>query len=319
MYFIKRRYFLKWLALVGISSSGIMSCNLADNYSQHLIGNELKLKNFDFETVNVNRAGEIFERKTVQAQFFGEPISNELFIDMVLIPGGSIIMGSPENEILRKNNESPLHSVTISKFFMSKHAVDQQKWKIIATLPKINIDLSASPSKFRGSELPVENVSWLEANEFCARLSHLSGRNYRLPTEAEWEYACRAQTSTPFPFGATITSALANFNGEQPYASEPKGEFFNRTVDVGEFTANAFGLYQMNGNIWEWCLDSWHDSYRDAPIDGRAWLTENNVSSAVLRGGSWGSSGERCRSAARFQAPHQYRGGDVGFRVVCTT
>jgi formylglycine-generating enzyme required for sulfatase activity len=318
MSLIKRRFFLKWLALTGISTVGVISCNFNEDDAGGIDIDKFRLQPYEFETVKVNGFGTIIQQKTINTNIFHESISNDLFLDMVLVPGGHFMMGSPESEIFHKSNESPLRSVKISKFLMGKHTINQQKWKIIANLPKIRLDLPSSPSKFRGSELPVENISWLEANEFCLRLSKYTRRVYRLPTEAEWEYACRAKTHTPFPYGPTITSELANFNGEQPYASQPKGIFLQRTVDVGEFTANAFGLYQMNGNIWEWCLDSWHNSYMDAPIDGRAWLTESNVPWAVLRGGSWGSSGERCRSAARFQAPHQYRGGDVGFRVVCT-
>ncbi len=314
---MKRRCFLKWLALAGASTGGVMSCNLNGDKLGSLDTDKFRLQNYEFETVSVDESGKIIRRKTIKSDIFRESINDELFLDMVLVPSGQFMMGSPDDEIFHNSNESPFHLVKTSQYLMSKHAINQEKWKAIAHLPKINLDLSMSPSKFRGAELPVENISWLEANEFCLRLSKYTGRTYRLPTEAEWEYACRAKTETPFPFGVTITSALANFNGAQPYASQPKGEFLKRTVDVGEFTANALGLYQMNGNVWEWCLDSWQNSFAAPPIDGHTWLATHTTMRAVLRGGSWGSSGERCRSAARFQAPYTYRGGDVGFRVIC--
>ena len=161
----------------------------------------------------------------------------------------------------------------------------------------------------------MEQVNWYDAIEFCARLSKLTGREYRLPSEAEWEYACRAGTTTPFYFGETITGELANYD-----ASE--------TTPVGQFTPNAFGLYDMHGNVWEWCADTWHDSYDGAPSDGSVWLDNNQEENidgksrfgiySVMRGGSWGNNPNLCRSAVRYDTYRRVNRYFLnGFRVVC--
>ena len=179
--------------------------------------------------------------------------------------------------------------------------------------------MKADPSFHKGdSLLPVERVSWFDVVEFCARLSKKTGRTYRLPSEAEWEYACRAGTTTPFHFGETITSKLANYGGKKTYNSEPKGEYREQTTPVVDFqVANAFGLYHMHGNVWEWCADSWHPNYIGAPTDGSAWNNDND--NRLLRGGSWFSAPMFCRSAFRYDLifPGRPHKGTLGFRVVC--
>ncbi|MCZ8162317.1 MAG: formylglycine-generating enzyme family protein, partial [Microcystis sp. LE19-196.1B] len=155
--------------------------------------------------------------------------------------------------------------------------------------------------------------------EFCARLSKLTGREYRLPSEAEWEYACRAGTTTPFYFGETITGELANYRASGTYAGEPKGEDREQTTPVGQFPPNAFGLYDMHGNVWEWCADTWHDNYDGAPTDGSACIENGDDNRSPLRGGSWFYDPLYCRSADR-DYPYYYRRDYPyysGFRVVC--
>jgi len=177
-----------------------------------------------------------------------------------------------------------------------------------------------SPTRW---DRPVEQVNWYDAVEFCARLSKLTGREYRLPSEAEWEYACRAGTTTPFYFGETITGELANYNASKTYAGEAKGEYRGETTPVGQFPPNAFGLYDMHGNVWEWCADTWHDNYDGAPRDGSAWLENGNDNRSPLRGGSWSYIPDVCRSAFRYLSPFRRDlrfnvvGFRVGFRVVC--
>ena len=169
-------------------------------------------------------------------------------------------------------------------------------------------------------ELPVERVSWYDAVEFCARLSKATGKEYRLPSEAEWEYACRAGTNTPFHFGETITTDLANYDGEYTYASEPKGKYRGRTTLVGSFPPNAFGLYDMHGNVWEWCLDDWHHNYEGAPTDGSGWvesINDNDNCYQVLRGASWNYSPQACRSAYRTYDNANVDYVNIGLRVVC--
>ena len=155
--------------------------------------------------------------------------------------------------------------------------------------------------------------------EFCQRLSQYTNRNYHLPSEAEWEYACRAGTTTPFHFGETITSDLANYRAEYTYGAGTKGTYREETTEVGSFgVANAFGLYDMHGNVWEWCEDTWHSNYEGAPTDGSAWVeagtNDNDNRSRLLRGGSWDINPGNCRSASRS---YNFIGNDVGLRVVC--
>jgi len=166
-------------------------------------------------------------------------------------------------------------------------------------------------------------VSWFDAMEFCNRLSQRTGRTYTLPSEAQWEYACRAGTTTPFHFGATITAELANYDADVTYANGPKGVSRKVTTSVASFPANAWGLHDLHGNVWEWCLDHWHNSYEGAPSDGSAWLDpvqseeEDKEKSRLLRGGSWNHNPGHCRSAHRFLSMPVIAYFNVGFRVVC--
>jgi formylglycine-generating enzyme required for sulfatase activity len=165
----------------------------------------------------------------------------------------------------------------------------------------------------------VEQVSWDDAVEFCQRLSKHTGREYRLPSEAEWEYACRAGTTTPFHFGSTITPDLANYDGNYTYGAGPKGKYREQTTDVGSLPPNALGLYDMHGNVWEWCLDHWHDTYEGAPTDGSAWLSSGESKLRLLRGGSWGSLPRNCRSALRYWYARVNQYYSLGFRLVCAS
>ena len=239
--------------------------------------------------------------------------SNNLIklIEMAHIPAGTFLMGSPDDEPESYpesyKDEKPQHSVTVPEFLMGKYPVTQAQWRAVATgLPKIKYDLDPDPSQFKGDTLPVERVNWYEAVEFCQRLSRATGRDYRLPSEAEWEYACRAGTTTPFYFGDVITLDLANYGG-----------YRDRTTPVESFSANGFGLYDMHGNVEEWCLDRWDINYEGAPTDGTAW-DKGKEQSRLLRGGSWLNHPDHCRSAVRaFYAP-DIRSYDVGFRVCCS-
>jgi formylglycine-generating enzyme required for sulfatase activity len=252
--------------------------------------------------------------KEQEAELFTEKLGNGVVLEIVAIPGGNFWMGSPENEPERTNFESPQHLVTIQPFFMGKYPVTQSQWAIVAALEKVNIDLNPQPSYFKGDNRPVECVSWDDAIEFCARLSNKTGKTYRLPSEAEWEYACRARTTTPFYFGETITTDLANYDGNYTYGAGSKGEYRKQTTDVGKFPPNAFDLFDMHGNIWEWCQDAWHENYNGAPADGSPGITENDI--RLLRGGSWYYAPRYCRSAFRSRRARALRNSYVGFRVV---
>ncbi len=237
-----------------------------------------------------------------------EDLGNGITLELVKIPSGEFWMGSPEREGGSYSDERPQHKVRVSPFLMGKYPVTQAQWKAITSLSGVGCDLNSDPSYFKGDNLPLESVSWYEAVEFCKLLSQVTKRKYRLPSEVEWEYACRAGTTTPFHFGETISADLAN------YGQAARGG----TTPVGRFqVANVFGLYDVYGNVWEWCEDDWHDNYEGAPTDGSAWLSINLNPTKVVRGGSWIGSPSLCRSACRGSyASPAYRYEFIGLRVV---
>ncbi|MFM6081268.1 MAG: formylglycine-generating enzyme family protein, partial [Dolichospermum sp.] len=288
---------------------------------------EIKLQPFDFEVAKIEfkKSGR-FKQKTElninkqkkQARQFIENLSDGIQLEMVAIPGGTFMMGSPENEEGSTDDERPQHQVTIKPFCFGKYPITQAQWQAVAKLPQVNKELKPDPSRFKGANRPVERVSWHDAVEFCARLSNHSQRPYRLPSEAEWEYACRAGTTTPFHFGETITTELANYNGNNTYGDGPKGVYREETTEVGSFKiANEFGLYDMHGNVWEWCQDDRHNNYEGAPTDGSAWISNNAKSDKLLRGGSWYDLPDYCRSASRNYRDAGFDNNPYGFRVVC--
>jgi formylglycine-generating enzyme required for sulfatase activity len=271
--------------------------------------NKLGFKLQKTEVVTVNKFGEIIQRQQRIARYFIEDLGDGVTLEMAAIPGGTFMMGSLENEAGRSDNESPQHQVTVPSFLMGKYAVTQAQYQAI---------MGTNPSYFKGSNRPVETVRWINAVAFCQKLSQKTEKNYRLSSEAEWEYACRAGTNTPFHFGETITTDLANYNGNYTYGQGPKGVCRKETREVGSFgVANNFGLYDMHGNVQEWCQDHWHSNYEGAPTDGSA--SEKNTNRRMLRGGSWMGNPVDCRSAYR----HYYYFLDdgyysLGFRVVCS-
>ncbi|WP_225225528.1 bifunctional serine/threonine-protein kinase/formylglycine-generating enzyme family protein [Komarekiella delphini-convector] len=281
----------------------------------------LPVQQFEFEIATVSLKQSFASTATYDidrtpgfAQYFIEDLGNEITLAMVSILGGQFLMGSPDYELERFDSESPQHSVTVQSFFMGKFPVTQAQWRAIALLPPINRDLEPEPANFKGINYPVEQVSWDDAVEFCARLSQKTGRAYRLPSEAEWEYACRARTTTPFHFGETLTPSLANYNNNIYNASSQRTNY-GQTSLVGSFPANAFGLYDMHGNVWEWCADHWHDNYEGAPFDSSVWLSDDDGQSRLVRGGSWKNSLRLCRSAYRSWNPQDGRGNLLGFRI----
>ncbi|MCE2720722.1 MAG: caspase, EACC1-associated type [Dolichospermum sp.] len=274
-----------------------------------------QLKTFEFKTAEISLKSQLlgFVRKpkikyiSKSGKYFTEDLENGIFLEMVHIPGGTFIMGSPKNEEGYNKSQNPQHQVTVPAFFIGKYPVTQKQWRIVAALPKININLEPKPSQFQSDNLPVESVSWYDAQEFCARLSQKTNKSYRLPSEAEWEYACRGRTTTAFYFGKTISPELANYDSQ----------YQGKTTEVGKFPANPFGLHDMCGNVWEWCEDGWHEDYINAPDDGSVWLNNSN-NRRVLRGGSWFIPSENCRSSFRFYADAGFFGCNLfGFRVMC--
>jgi len=238
----------------------------------------------------------------------GESLTNSVGMAMAWLPNGVFTMGSTDKEARRTKTEGPAHRVAFDAgFWMSATEVTQEQWSAL---------MDGNPSQFKDPKLPVENVTWDEANEFCARLSKREGRKYRLPSEAEWEYACRAGTTGPFTTGDDITPDQANYAVRYPYDHKAKpGEPRKKTTPVGSFKANAFGLYDMHGNVAEWCLDVWKDDYEGADKNGAAWLAGKQTVRCV-RGGSFESSASWSRSATRASADTGTKKATIGFRVV---
>ena len=249
---------------------------------------------------------------------YTEDLGNGVSLTLMLIPAGEFVMGAPPEEPRSRDNERPQHRVRLSQFLLGRYPVTQAQWRVVAGYDQNTRELNAEPSRFKGDNLPVEGVSWEDAQEFCQRLSDQTGKDYRLPSEAQWEYACRAGTETPFHFGERITTELVNYNGNASYNGSPKGEYRGETIEVGSFPANDWGLHDMHGNVWEWCKDDWHDTYNGAPSDGSAWVESHlTKTSRLLRGGSWYVNPERCRSAVRNHYSRGFSNDDVGFRVCC--
>jgi formylglycine-generating enzyme required for sulfatase activity len=263
----------------------ISKSNITKAFSQ-LAGKSTKA---GLEIVRVPGAAEQF----VELLGIGDSrnLSQGVELAMVRIPAGAFMMGSPAEELERRSNEGLQRIVTVPEFYMGKYPVTQAQWQAVAKLPTVERELELKPSRFSGDDLPVEQVSWYEAEEFCRRLSALTDRVYRLPSEVEWEYACRGRTTTPFHFGETISSDLANYNGDYVYGDGEKGMYRGKTISVGSLNAaNFFGLHDMHGNVFEWCLDHYHDDYEGAPTDGNAWINpdaDRDAYRRMVRGGSW--------------------------------
>jgi formylglycine-generating enzyme required for sulfatase activity len=229
------------------------------------------------------------ERRPLQVEGYREELGEGVALTMLKIPAGSFLIGSPEEEPERSEAEGPQHEVTLGSFFMAQTPITQAQWRAVAGWQKVERDLEPYPSKFKGANRPVEMVSWFDALEFCCRLSQRTGQRYGLPSEAQWEYACRAGSTTPFHFGGTLTPELASYKANYVYGNVPKGTCREQTIDVASFPANGWGLHDMHGNVWEWCEDHWHDSYHFAPGDDQPWLIPAAADGQprLLRGGSW--------------------------------
>jgi formylglycine-generating enzyme required for sulfatase activity len=223
--------------------------------------------------------------------------------EMVVIPLGTFLMGSKDDPFAKtppSKDEQPQHLVSIRSFSIGKYEVTQEQWYSL---------MGNTPSNFKGRTLPVEQVSWNDTQEFIQKLNAKTGKTYRLPTEAEWEYAARAGSQTEFSFGDN-ESELGKYSWFYSNSS-------NQTHPVGEKQPNAFGLFDMHGNVWEWTQDCWNENYVGAPNDGSAW-TQGDCSRRVLRGGSWNYNPQVLRSAFRGRFTTAFRNDNVGFRVART-
>lgn len=277
-----------------------------------------------FETVRVNALGETVETIAGETATFVEDLGQGRTLEMVRIPGGTFLMGSAigeegtgENQVSHREmiqHEVTQREVTVGEFWMGRFAVTRSQWQAAAIQPT-HQHLPPDVAHLKSPDHPIESIFWTDAIAFCQWLSQRTGKSYRLPNPAQWEYACRAGTTTPFHFGETITPDLANYNGSYAYDKGPRGKYRQQTTAVGSFPANPFGLHDMHGNVWEWCLDGWPDDDRDISIDGGAWRLSGQKK--CLRGGSWSYLPTSCRSAYRLDYPFHNRIDDIGFRVVC--
>jgi hypothetical protein len=248
------------------------------------------LEVFSFETCKVNDQGKIIDRKTDTTQCFREELGNGVSIDMISIPGGKF------------------RNIVIPPFFMSATLITQEQWDAVLTIPQQGkTELKLNPSRFKGAKRPVDSVNWWMADEFCKRLSFKTGLDYRLPAEAQWEYACRSGTTTDYYFGDTLSAEVANY-----------GNSIKKTTEVGKYPANGWGLYDMHGNVWEWCADHWSKNYETALKDSNPFLSKDPNSDRVLRGGSWFYDPVYCRSALRRSDSPSYDSLNFGLRLVCS-
>ncbi len=292
----------------------------------------------EFQTADLTPEGNIVNPRVLKSEVVAIELDRAkgIALELVRVPEGEFRMGSPEREAGRLPNEK-LHDVAIPEFYLGRYEVTRQQWALVASLPKVKDDLPPNPSQPETSRrrrpsrdapsqleddaLPVENVTWSQAVEFCRRLEKLTGKRFRLPTEAEWEYACRAGSSKPFAFGDTLTTRVANINGEFPYGDGKPTPTAGRALPVGSLgIANAFGLFDMHGNVWEWCQDAFVEDYDNTPTDGSAYDVLNPVY-RVRRGGAANFKAELCRSAMRGRAEPERAGacptcvGGTGLRV----
>jgi formylglycine-generating enzyme required for sulfatase activity len=246
------------------------------------------------------------QRRKCKAYQLSEHFINGVKLEMVYIPDGSFMMGSHNIS----DNASPLHKVILEPFFIGKYPITQEQYRTV---------MGINPSSNTGDRKPVTSVSWEDTIRFCQQLSEITGKRYTLPSESQWEYSCRAGTTTRFYFGETINAELMSVGGTVPTSRGARGvQLLAETVTtVGSFPPNTFGLYDLHGNVAEWCLDTWHENYDRAPVDGSAWIDRGN-DLHLLRGGvSLGLSHEGS-SLYRDKNKQNVNSNSYGFRVVCT-
>jgi formylglycine-generating enzyme required for sulfatase activity len=269
---------------------------------------KLNLQSFNFKTVYLDKVGQIISSMLYEAKQFTEDLGKGVALEMVYIPGGKFLMGAAKNELGSMNDETPQHWVEINAFFISKYPITQMQWFLVMK--------QGFPCHFHGSSLPVEKVSWFQTLDFCRQLSQKTSKIYRLPTEAEWEYACRSNTLTPFHFGETITTDVANYDGNYNYINDIKTTYQQMTVPIGIFPPNVFGIYDMHGNIWEWTCSEYSENYGEQ-LETKILNQQQAIDKRmVVRGGSWYSSAVNCRSANRYHVASNSWDNDIGFRVV---
>jgi formylglycine-generating enzyme required for sulfatase activity len=295
---------------------------------------EVRLNSFQYTVATLDQYGVMKGGTEREGKMFREDLGDGELIEMVEIPNGNFYMGSSQTELtnivkelqriglpLRQaqqvaESETPHGQVKVVSFFIGRTEVTQGQWAQVAGWPKVKIGLNPEPSFFPGKNRPVEQVRWDEAVEFCARLSARTGRAYRLPSEGEWEFACRAGTLTPFHFGETISTEVSNFDATFPWGNANRGNRRQQTYDAGNTdAANGFGLLDMHGNVQEWCMDPWHPNYEGSPSGASVWEIDGDSTYRVVRGGSYLSAAAFCRCSSRTKKEFDRQFSDTGFRV----
>ena len=283
-----------------------------------------------FETVTVDARGTIATRVLGQRPALVIGLNEAVSLTAMVIPAGEGILGSPPQEEGYQKSQGPLSLVRLNTFALGQFPVTQNQWQAVCQLPKVDRPLDPHCANFADGDRPVEQVTWHQAREFCQRLSHYARLCCRLPSEAEWEYACRGGTTTPFHFGPTITTELANYSGVDweyqgqicnrgAYGQGPLGSDRRETTPVAHFAvANAWGLADLHGNVREWCADTWHPNYEQRPLSGEVWDDATPEAKRVVRGGSWNRGPQHCRSASRSGFVVDTALYDLGFRVAFT-
>ena len=282
------------------------------------------MRDVAFTAATCDAKGRVTERKPGTARVFTETLPGGVSFEMVAVPGGTYSMGTPGRFVGELMNSSPQHDVVVPPFYLGRYEVTADVWRAVAALPKIQRDLDANPSKRAGDRMPASAITWAEANEFCLRLAKATGRAYRLPTEAEWEYAALGGGTGPYPTGEGTSAAVANVLIAPPESDdededEPAKPFTGAPRVVGSYAlTNGFGLFDMDGNLAEWCLDAYHPFYSGAPADGSAWVTDAPDSTRVCRGGSFMTYSETAAVFSRFGIEPTVRYEYFGLRIALT-
>ena len=272
---------------------------------------DLKKTLFEFTTVNPGYTATLVDKTKMTNDSVDVELGKSLNLKLVRVPAGSFQMGSN-----RATEEKPIREVKVNEFYMSAFEITQKQWEAVAQMGKIRVDLPPKPAAdLVGDNLPVVGITWEEAEEFCQRLSRFTGKIISLPSEAEWEYAARAGTETPFYFGSRVTAEIVNFNAAVDSKEGAKGLRRNRLIEVGSLgVANKYGLYDMHGNAAEWVQDGWEETYEKAPTDGSARV--GSPHNKVIRGGSYVLVAGRVCSTCRAFEGRTMSSELIGFRVV---
>ncbi|MBE9221499.1 SUMF1/EgtB/PvdO family nonheme iron enzyme [Cyanobacterium stanieri LEGE 03274] len=293
----------------------------------NLVTDSPTIENFEFDSITIQEKKKLFglvggidkQVITRKNKFFVEYLGEGVNLEMIFIPAGTFLMGSPNDDSEKEKDETPPYRVNIFPFYMSKYPITQAQWRFVSNLPKVKRFLNENPSGFKGDNLPVEKVSWDDAQEFCARLKQYTKRGYRLPSEAEWEYACRGGSNSIFSFGNIINPQFANYDNRKNSNNNGGNDdkFDRKTTPVDSFFPNGFGLYDCHGNVWEWCQDHYTPNYTNKSKDGSAFRSQLSTTPRVVRGGSWSLPSNYCRSAKRSSYVADSTYNFIGFRVAC--